>query len=88
MALSTTNYRDETDQVKLDLFKSTGANPKEIFNALNETEKAKLLDRINRHIVFYGKIAEEEHKKPSFRVEIAKFRVKTLYPQLLKFING
>lgn len=88
MKLNVKQFANEKEQVILDLFKTKTGDPKSIFAAYSEKEKEDLLKRIENHRQFYLRIANEPIKKPSFRVEIAKFRANILYPQLIKYVNG
>jgi len=88
MALTKKQSMDERDAILLDLFGKQTINVKTHIESLPQSEKEILTDKINKHISFFGKIANEEfsESKESFRIEVAKLRANQIYPQLLKLL--
>jgi len=89
MALTKQQMMSEKDAVVSDLFGKV-TDVKETIASMSDVGKEKLAIKINNHINFYTKIANEEFTKPkeSFRIETAKLRSEKIYPQLLKLIQS
>jgi len=77
----------EKNDVVKEYFKDANADVKLALASFSKEQKEKLLKSIKAHYVFYENIMKEPYEKPSYRIEMAKFRVNTLYPQLIKLIN-
>ena len=85
--LSQQQKAEEKDSIVLDLFGRKITSVKGAIEQLDAGEKEFMVKKIRDHSAFFKRIIDENPEKPSFRIEIARFRVNTLYPQILKALG-
>lgn len=88
MGLSKKQMMDEKDAILIDLFKSKDVDVRSRIASLTANEKQKLVEKIKIDQEFFTKIAAEESKKESFRIEVAKVRANQIYPQLISLLQS